>query len=130
DVNKVLRIRKGKTVDQDRVDDREYRAVDADSKRQSNNCNQREAWALAQHAQTVSEVLEESHRPEHTFAGLRKFRGKLRSKLMRKTIVVLILMTCVCPWLAAHHGASAYDRTSRVTLKATITEFKWTNPHV
>ena len=30
----------------------------------------------------------------------------------------------------AHHGASAYDRGNRITLKATITEFKWTNPHV
>jgi Family of unknown function (DUF6152) len=30
----------------------------------------------------------------------------------------------------SHHGASAYDRGNRITLKATITEFKWTNPHV
>jgi hypothetical protein len=32
--------------------------------------------------------------------------------------------------LLFHHGASAYDRSNRITLKATITEFKWTNPHV
>ena len=30
----------------------------------------------------------------------------------------------------SHHGATAYDRNNRITLKATITEFKWTNPHV
>ena len=30
----------------------------------------------------------------------------------------------------SHHGASAYDRNNRITLKASITEFKWTNPHV
>src|SRR5438094_7966329 len=30
----------------------------------------------------------------------------------------------------SHHGASAYDRSNRITLKASITEFKWTNPHV
>ena len=30
----------------------------------------------------------------------------------------------------SHHGASAYDRNNRITLKATVTEFKWTNPHV
>jgi len=30
----------------------------------------------------------------------------------------------------AHHGASAYDRGATVTLKATITEFKYANPHV
>ena len=46
-----------------------------------------------------------------------------------------ILFALIGPILFAvagfsHHGASAYDRNTRVTLKATITEFKWTNPHV
>lgn len=32
---------------------------------------------------------------------------------------------------AAHHGAaSLYDVNKEVTIKATITEFTWTNPHV
>ena len=30
---------------------------------------------------------------------------------------------------AAHHGNSAYDETVRVTIKGTVTEFAWTNPH-
>jgi hypothetical protein len=30
----------------------------------------------------------------------------------------------------AHHSMSAYDSSRSVTLKATITEFAWTNPHV
>jgi len=30
----------------------------------------------------------------------------------------------------AHHGASAYDRTVTLTLKATVTEFIFRNPHI
>ena len=47
--------------------------------------------------------------------------------------LITLIMTAVllCASIAfAHHGASAYDRGNRITLKATITEFKWTNPHV
>jgi len=31
--------------------------------------------------------------------------------------------------LFAHHGAAAYDMEKRVTLKGTITEWVWSNPH-
>lgn len=31
--------------------------------------------------------------------------------------------------LFAHHGNSAYDETARVTIKGTVTEFVWVNPH-
>ena len=30
----------------------------------------------------------------------------------------------------AHHGAAAYDRTVTLTLKATVTEFIFRNPHI
>ena len=30
----------------------------------------------------------------------------------------------------AHHGAAAYDRTVTLTLKATVTEFVFRNPHI
>ena len=30
----------------------------------------------------------------------------------------------------AHHGAAAYDTTKLTTLKGTVTEFKFINPHV
>ncbi len=29
----------------------------------------------------------------------------------------------------AHHGLSAYDEKNPVTLKGTVTEFAWSNPH-
>src|SRR5215510_6600125 len=47
--------------------------------------------------------------------------------------LITLIMTAVflCASIAfAHHGASAYDPNNRITLKASITEFKWTNPHV
>src|SRR5579863_4322729 len=31
--------------------------------------------------------------------------------------------------LRAHHGNSAYNETTRVPIKGTVTEFIWTNPH-
>ena len=43
------------------------------------------------------------------------------------TVVVLLLSTSA----VAHHGAaSLYDVNKEVTVKAAITEFVWTNPHV
>jgi hypothetical protein len=36
----------------------------------------------------------------------------------------------LCGSAFAHHGASAYDRTVTLTLKATITEFVFRNPHI
>ena len=30
----------------------------------------------------------------------------------------------------AHHGNAAYDNKNTITIKGTVTEFEWTNPHV
>ena len=35
---------------------------------------------------------------------------------------------CSMP-LLAHHGYAAYDETKEVTLRGTVTEFDWANPH-
>jgi hypothetical protein len=32
--------------------------------------------------------------------------------------------------LVAHHGAASFDTTKRVTVKGTVTEYIWANPHV
>jgi len=37
-------------------------------------------------------------------------------------------MTGSAVW--AHHGNAAYDDKNPVTIKGTVTEFAWTNPHV
>jgi len=51
----------------------------------------------------------------------------MRSRFIPFSVIGAILFAAAG---FSHHGASAYDRNNRITLKATITEFKWTNPHV
>ena len=36
----------------------------------------------------------------------------------------------VCGSTIAHHGNSAYDEKNPLTVKGTVTEFAWANPHV
>ena len=42
--------------------------------------------------------------------------------------IFLGLLTISVP-LFAHHGAAAYDTTKKITVKATVTEWFWANPH-
>lgn len=42
---------------------------------------------------------------------------------------VAVLLAVSAP-LPAHHGASPYDTTKLTTLKGTVSEFKFINPHV
>ncbi|MEP7306588.1 MAG: DUF6152 family protein [Acidobacteriota bacterium] len=49
---------------------------------------------------------------------------------MLTVLSVPLTLLAVCGSAAAHHGASAYDRTVSLTLKATITEFVFRNPHI
>jgi hypothetical protein len=52
----------------------------------------------------------------------------MRSRVFIAGIVAVI---CLSAWVSAHHGAaSLYDIGKETTLKVTITEFVWTNPHV
>lgn len=44
-------------------------------------------------------------------------------------ITALDLLAISAP-LFAHHGRAGYEMTKTVTLKATVTSFDWTNPHV
>ena len=39
-----------------------------------------------------------------------------------------VLLIGVPLW--AHHGNAAYDDKNPITIKGTVTEFAWTNPHV
>jgi len=49
------------------------------------------------------------------------------SRLVAGTVSALLMSTSVL----AHHGAaSLYDMGKETTLKATVTEYVWTNPHV
>jgi hypothetical protein len=42
-------------------------------------------------------------------------------------LVALLMVPIPTP---AHHGTSAYDSTSTLKLKGTVTSFDWVNPHV
>ena len=51
---------------------------------------------------------------------------------MRRTAGFLILgaLVCLAPTsLVAHHGSASFDTSKKVTLKGTVTEWIWGNPH-
>lgn len=45
-------------------------------------------------------------------------------------LVLAICALCVSVPAFAHHGTGAYDTTRQVTIKGTISEFDFVNPHV
>ena len=52
---------------------------------------------------------------------------------MKKTVFAVLLATAavlmtVAP-LVAHHGAASFDTEKEITLKGTVTEWIWANPH-
>jgi len=52
----------------------------------------------------------------------------MRNGLAKIVALVVGLLLFSVP-LAAHHGASAFDATKRVTMKGTVVEWFWANPH-
>jgi hypothetical protein len=50
---------------------------------------------------------------------------------MRYPFLILTLLGVLAfsPRLAAHHGAATFDTDHEVTLKGTVTEWTWFNPH-
>ena len=51
----------------------------------------------------------------------------MRNKAQFLAGAVCVLLTAAPAF--AHHGTNLYDMTKPVTLKATITQFEWGNPH-
>jgi hypothetical protein len=52
-------------------------------------------------------------------------------KTVRALFLVLTAAAIVAPPVAAHHGrGKAYDMKTRLTLKGTVSQVKWQNPHV
>ena len=48
---------------------------------------------------------------------------------MRKMVIAALGTLLVSVPLAAHHGAAALDTGKEITLKGTVTEWIWSNPH-
>jgi hypothetical protein len=52
----------------------------------------------------------------------------MKNSLMVAIVVLLSLAGVVEPSFA-HHGAASFDTTRRLTLKGTVVEWFWANPH-
>jgi hypothetical protein len=50
----------------------------------------------------------------------------MKSKLILVTMILLAFAGTV----SAHHGNASYDMTKTVTIKGTVTDFQFVNPHV
>jgi Family of unknown function (DUF6152) len=53
----------------------------------------------------------------------------VRTKFGAISLLVVGFMAACLP-LLAHHGNAAYDTAKTVTVKGTVTEYIWANPHV
>lgn len=52
----------------------------------------------------------------------------MRSKLMGAFVLAFGIVAFSVP-LFAHHGTAAFQNETKVTLKGTVTEWLWSNPH-
>ena len=46
-----------------------------------------------------------------------------------RTLLTLAMALAVAATVQAHHSFAMFDQTQQVTLKGTVHEFQWTNPH-
>jgi hypothetical protein len=50
--------------------------------------------------------------------------------MTRRVIVLAVLGVLVGSWpVRAHHGNAAFENANQITVKATVTEWIWSNPH-
>jgi hypothetical protein len=49
---------------------------------------------------------------------------------LRNICFVVVGLLAVCVPVVAHHGNASYDTAKNVTVKGTVTEYVWANPHV
>ena len=55
--------------------------------------------------------------------------GLMRTRIFVLTMGVAAILLVLRP-VSAHHGTAAYDTSKVVTVKGTMTEFRFINPHV
>ena len=52
----------------------------------------------------------------------------MKAKFVTAFVFILAISTTALP-LLAHHGNAVYDDTKTITLKGTVTQWVWANPH-
>src|SRR5437763_1119967 len=52
----------------------------------------------------------------------------MKARLMNRVAWAFLILVLVAP-IWAHHGNAAFDSDKRVTMKGTVTEWFWANPH-
>jgi hypothetical protein len=52
----------------------------------------------------------------------------MKSRLLTSFVLGASLLIACSPAFG-HHGRATYDNTKRITIKGTVTEFQWRNPH-
>jgi hypothetical protein len=53
----------------------------------------------------------------------------VRNNRLRSILFVLVGLAAVSVPVLAHHGNASYDYEKTVTLKGTVTQWLWSNPH-
>ncbi|HXC60076.1 MAG TPA: DUF6152 family protein [Steroidobacteraceae bacterium] len=48
---------------------------------------------------------------------------------MKRSLVAALILSAGVAAVQAHHSFAMFDQSQRMTLKGTVTEFQWTNPH-
>ena len=56
-------------------------------------------------------------------------QSKIRNNLRTISLAIVGVLGFAVP-LFAHHGTSVYDNSKIITVKGTVAEYIWTNPHV
>ena len=49
--------------------------------------------------------------------------------MRNKLIAICLALVAVALPAVAHHGAAAYDTAKKITVKTTVTDWVWANPH-
>jgi Family of unknown function (DUF6152) len=53
-----------------------------------------------------------------------------RFNTLRSLSLAVVTLLCLAVPLFAHHGGAAYDTDKTITVKGTVTDYIWANPHV
>jgi hypothetical protein len=61
---------------------------------------------------------------------MNSYREHEMKKYRLNILIAAALLLLVGIPLLAHHGNASYDSENPITIKGTVTEFAWTNPHV